>query len=209
MLCAPAAERNKQPILDILKLYIDKKPRTLLEIASGSGQHVCHFAPWFPNVLFQPSDMDDRNVKSINLYIDHFKLCNVKRALKIDVRKDINSWNLPKEFQPKYIDYLLSINMIHISSDAAVIALFKSAGLLLSTKHGLLITYGPYAVNGQITPQSNVDFQLSLRSTNPEWGLRDISVLKEEARASGLYMQKVYDMPANNKMLIFGRQEVS
>lgn len=77
MLCTPAAERNKQPILDILKQYIDNQSRTLLEIASGSGQHVCYFAPHFPNVLFQPSDMDDRYVKSINLYIDHFKVFSV------------------------------------------------------------------------------------------------------------------------------------
>ncbi|CAG9533422.1 unnamed protein product [Cercopithifilaria johnstoni] len=209
MLCAPAAERNKQPILEILKQYIDNEPRTMLEIASGSGQHVCHFAPHFPNVLFQPSDMDDSNVKSINLYIDHSKLCNVKQALTIDVRKDISSWNLPNEFQLGHIDYLLSINMIHISSDAAVNALFNSAGSLLSTKHGLLITYGPYAVNGQISPQSNIDFHRSLRSTDPEWGLRDISILKEKAGANGLYMQKVHDMPANNKMIIFGRQSVS
>ncbi|VIO89787.1 Kelch motif family protein [Brugia malayi] len=209
MLCTPAAERNKQPILDILKQYIDNQSRTLLEIASGSGQHVCYFAPHFPNVLFQPSDMDDRYVKSINLYIDHFKLCNVKQALKIDVRNDISSWNLPIEFQPEQIDYLLSINMIHISSNAAVDALFKRAGSLLSSKHGLLITYGPYATNGEITPQSNIDFHRSLLSTNPEWGLRDINLLNEKAAISGLYVQKVHDMPANNKMIIFGRQPVS
>ncbi|VDK72139.1 unnamed protein product [Onchocerca ochengi] len=208
MLCAPAAERNKQPILDILKQYIDSEPRTLLEIASGSGQHICHFAPHFPNVLFQPSDIDDRYVKSINLYIEHFKLCNVKRALKIDIRKDISSWNLPSEFQPAHIDYLLSINMIHISSNAAVNALFEKAGSLLSSKDGLLITYGPYAVNGEITPQSNIDFDRSLRSTDPEWGLRDIILLEKKAAANGLYIRKIHEMPANNKMIIFGRQSM-
>ncbi|KAM3728055.1 Methyltransferase-like [Dirofilaria immitis] len=209
MLSAPAAERNKQPILDILKQYIDNEPRTLLEIASGTGQHVCHFAPHFPNVLFQPSDMDDRYVKSINLYIDHFKLCNVKRALKIDIRKQISIWDLPIEFQPGKIDYLLAINMIHVSSDAAINALFKSAGSLLSEKYSLLIIYGAYAVNGQITPQSNIDFDRSLRSIDPEWGLRDITFLEQKAATNGLYMQKIYEMPANNKMIIFGRQSVS
>uniref|UniRef100_A0A0R3RFD8 Methyltransferase-like 26 n=1 Tax=Elaeophora elaphi TaxID=1147741 RepID=A0A0R3RFD8_9BILA len=206
MLCAPAAERNKQPILEILKQYIDDEPRMLLEIASGSGQHVCHFAPHFRNVIFQPSDMDDRYVKSINLYINYFK---VSSTLKIDVREDMSSWNLPSEFQPGHIDYLLSINMIHITSDAAVDALFKRAGSLLSSKHGLLITYGPYAINGQITPQSNIDFDRSLRYSNPEWGLRDIGVLKEVLLStSELYIQKIHDMPANNKMIIFGRQSV-
>ncbi|VDN88874.1 unnamed protein product [Brugia pahangi] len=99
--------------------------------------------------------------------------------------------------------------MIHISSNAAVDALFKRAGSLLSSKHGLLITYGPYAMNGEITPQSNIDFHRSLLSTNPEWGLRDINLLNEKAAVSGLYVQKIHDMPANNKMIVFGRQPVS
>uniref|UniRef100_A0A915PCC9 Attractin/MKLN-like beta-propeller domain-containing protein n=1 Tax=Setaria digitata TaxID=48799 RepID=A0A915PCC9_9BILA len=179
MICAPAAERNKQPILDILKQYVDNEPRNFLEIASGSGQHICHFAPHFPKVLFQPSEIDACSLRSINLYIDHFKLHNVKKALNIDVRENINKWELSSEFQPKYINYLLNINMIHISSDAAVDALFKAAGLLLTSEDGLLFIYGPYGMNGNITPQSNVDFHRSLRLINPEWGLRDISLLEE------------------------------
>ncbi|VDP12334.1 unnamed protein product [Onchocerca flexuosa] len=129
------------------------------------------------------------------------ELCNVKRALKIDIRKDISSWNLPSEFQPAYIDYLLSINMIHISSNAAVNALFEKAGSLLSGKDGLLITYGPYAVNGEITPQSNIDFDRSLRSTDSEWGLRDTILLEKVLMVelqNNTYLFEVIEHQFNN-----------
>ncbi|VDM43285.1 unnamed protein product [Toxocara canis] len=179
MLSAPAAERNKQPILEVIQQYIDHTPKKLLEISSGSGQHVIHFASHLPNTLFQPSDIDTPSLNSIDAYLQHFKPANVLSPLYIDVSTPVDGWTLPDVFVPGHIDVMLNINMIHISSDSAVDGLFRAAGELLEPGSGLLITYGPYAVNGTITPQSNVEFDRSLRARNPAWGLRDIADLKK------------------------------
>uniref|UniRef100_F1L415 Uncharacterized protein n=1 Tax=Ascaris suum TaxID=6253 RepID=F1L415_ASCSU len=208
MLSAPASERNKQPILEVIQQYIDQRPRKLLELGSGTGQHVVHFAPHFPNTIFQPSDIDIPSLNSIAAYIQHYKPPNVLPPLHIDVSKGVHSWTLPDGFVQQEIDVLLNINMIHISSGAAVDGLFKAAGELLKPGSGLLITYGAYAINGLITPQSNIDFDKSLRARNPEWGLRDINELKNKAIANGLELTNIHDMPANNKTLIFRRNIV-
>uniref|UniRef100_A0A914ZCF6 Methyltransferase-like 26 n=1 Tax=Parascaris univalens TaxID=6257 RepID=A0A914ZCF6_PARUN len=208
MLSAPASQRNKQPIFEVIQKCIDQRSRKLLELASGTGEHVVHFASHFPNTIFQPSDIDTPSLNSIAAYIQHYKPSNVLPPLCIDVSKDVHSWTLPDAFMLEGIDFLLNINMIHISSDAAVDGLFKAAGELLKLGSGLLITYGPYAINGSITPQSNIDFDRSLRARNPQWGLRDINELKNKAIANGLELMNIHDMPANNKTLIFRRNVV-
>ena len=110
--------------------------------------------------------------------------------LFIDVTRSVDRWALPQDYGPSEVDVILNINMIHISSNAAVDGLFKvsfislsaevlkSAGSLLKPD-GLLITYGPYAIHQSIFPKSNVDFDNSLRSQNEEWGLRDIDYLEK------------------------------
>ncbi|KHJ78167.1 hypothetical protein OESDEN_22213 [Oesophagostomum dentatum] len=149
----------------------------LLEISSGTGQHIIKFAEKFPGVTFQPSEIDARSLHSIVAYIDHHRLGNVRVPLFIDVTRPVSHWALPADYGPLAVDVMLNINMIHISSDAAIEGLFKAAGVLLKRGSGLLITYGPYAIDGVISPQSNIDFDAGLRSQNPEWGLRDVSQL--------------------------------
>ncbi|VDM75419.1 unnamed protein product [Strongylus vulgaris] len=204
MLRAAAAERNANPIANVLNRYLldDMK---LLEIASGTGQHVIKFAEKFPGVTFQPSEIDARSLHSIVAYIDHYRLGNVRVPLFIDVTKPVNHWALPGDYGPRAVDVILSINMIHISCDAAVEGLFKAASVLLKRGSGLLITYGPYAIDGVISPQSNIDFDARLRSQHPEWGLRDTGYLTRLASNCGLTMIARHDMPANNHMLIFSR----
>lgn len=204
MLNAPAADRNKEPILSVLRGIVDPvKPLHALEISSGTGQHVTHFAQGLPNITWQPSEYDRQSLASIESYRAHYRLANVMPAIHLDASLSHEHWG----FRPESLHLVLNINMIHISPMACTEGLFKGAGAVLKPQ-GLLLTYGPYAVNGKITPQSNVDFDYSLRQRNPEWGLRDVMLLRSIAEHNGLFLEKMVDMPANNKCLLFRKESV-
>ncbi|KAJ0033309.1 hypothetical protein NQD34_000416 [Periophthalmus magnuspinnatus] len=205
MLNAPAADRNKEPILSVLRESLDPaKPLQALEISSGTGQHVTHFAQSLRNVVWQPSEYDHQSLASIEAYRAHYRLANVKPAVHLDASLSHEHWG---GIEPESLDLVLNINMIHISPMACTEGLFKGAGALLKPQ-GLLLTYGPYAVNGRITPQSNVDFDQNLRQRNSEWGLRDVVLLRSIAESNSLFLEKMVDMPANNKCLLFRKESV-
>ncbi|KAM3623691.1 uncharacterized protein V6R79_014515 [Siganus canaliculatus] len=205
MLNAAAAERNKGPILTVLRDSVNTvRPLLALEISSGTGQHVTHFAQALPNITWQPSEYDSQSLSSIEAYRAHYQLHNVMPAIHLDASLPHQYWG---GIQAESLDLVVNINMIHISPFACTEGLFKGAGAVLKPQ-GLLMTYGPYAVNGHITPQSNVDFDYSLRQRNPEWGLRDISLLTSIAQRNGLFLEKMVDMPANNKCLLFRKESL-
>ncbi|CAL8127373.1 unnamed protein product [Orchesella dallaii] len=204
MLSAPAAERNKDPILDVLKANLNEsQPLKILEIASGTGQHVAHFAKYFTNFMWQPSDADTKYFKSISSYASMLPKNNVLDPVHIDVSHPIENWDGNVTCQK--FDAIYCSNLIHISPYQCTIGLFTSASKLLKPSTGLLITYGPYSENGCLVPESNVRFDEGLRMQNPEWGVRDIVDLVKLGEQNGLcYCNKV-EMPANNKMLFFRR----
>ncbi|XP_061588681.1 methyltransferase-like 26 [Cololabis saira] len=205
MLSAAAADRNKEPLLAVIRDNVSgQRALQALEVSSGTGQHVLHFARSLRNITWQPSEFDRQSLSSIEAYRAHYKPDNVMPAIHLDASQPHQHWG---GIQPDSLDLLLNINMIHISPLACTEGLFKGAGALLKPQ-GLLLTYGPYAVNGEITPQSNIDFDYSLRQRNPEWGLRDISLVSSLAQKNGLYLDKIVDMPANNKCLLFRKESL-
>jgi len=195
----PASERNKRPILEVLKKHFSsEEPGNVLEISSGTGQHASYFAEHFPKLTFQPSEYEKSLFNSIKAYARDTPTKNVKDPIEIDVSIPCELWNL----EHKSYDYVININMIHISPNSCTEGLFKNTPRILKPG-GLLVTYGPYAHNGVITPQSNIDFDKGLRMQNREWGLRDIKDLETLAKSNGIQLLHIYNLPANNKCLIW------
>jgi len=201
-LCAPAAERNKQPILEVFQLYVPQmvaqKAATLecLEVASGSGQHVAHLAQNLSGTKWQPAEFDRNDFSSIQAYSD--EVSNVSEPVFLDASLPPEQWPV----QGRTFDVVYCANMIHIAPRACTPGLFNGAGHFL-LKGGLLIMYGPFAHGGKITPESNQRFDESLKMRDSEWGLRDIDDLEKIAAKVGLQLEKIHEMPANNKMLIW------
>lgn len=190
---APSPERNKQPILEVLARVLP--PRGLvLEIGSGTGQHVAHFAGALPALTFQPSEMDVARHASIEAWVAASDLPNVRPPLAIDVTK--------RPWPVSAADAVVCINVIHIAPWEATLALMAGAGAILPAA-GVLVTYGPYRRGGAHTSPSNEAFDASLRARNPSWGVRDIDAVAAVARNEGLVLEETVPMPANNFTLVW------
>jgi Protein of unknown function (DUF938) len=194
---APAADRNKDPILAVLKRVLPARG-LVCEIASGTGQHVVHFAAALPHLTWQPSELDARFHASIAAWIAYTGLTNVRPPLRLDVCAA--DWPLA------HADAVLCINMIHIAPWAATLALMRGASRLLDAG-GTLFLYGPYRRFGAHTAPSNEAFDASLRATDPDWGVRDMETVVEVAAQNGFMLVEVVAMPANNFSVVLRRGE--
>jgi SAM-dependent methyltransferase len=195
---APATERNRGPIRDVLTRVLPEAG-TVLEIASGSGEHAVAFAQAFPALTWQPSDPDPAALASIAAWSAEVAVPNLAAPIELDVTKP---W---PALAPAAI---VCINMVHISPWEATLALFEHAGRLLAPG-ALLYLYGPYRFAGEFTAESNAEFDRSLRGRDPRWGVRDVDDLVAAARGSGLGLVETVAMPANNHSLIFRRSAPS
>jgi hypothetical protein len=171
----------------------------VLEVASGSGEHVVHFATHFPGLAFQPSDRDPEARASIRSWVEDQGLRNVRDPLDLDAAQP--AWPV------EHVDAILCINMVHISPWAATLGLLEGAARVLSGS-GMLFLYGPYRRGGVVTAESNEAFDRSLRERNAEWGLRQLEDVEREATARGLTRTKLVEMPANNLSIVFRRATV-
>jgi hypothetical protein len=190
-----SAERNKGPMLDVLARVLPTRG-VVLEIASGTGQHVMHFAKALSGLTWQPSDSDAELLESIALRIAEEQLPNVNRPIYLEVTR------LPWSLQTA--DAVVCINLIHVSPWSATLALFEGTKALLPTKH-VLFLYGPYRRFGHHTSKSNEQFDSELRAHNSEWGLRDLESVSEVAATSGFALAEIVEMPANNLAVVFKR----
>ncbi len=192
---APAAERNRQPILDVLRRVL---PPTglVLEIASGTGQHAVFFSEQLSGLRWQPSDASVDALRSIQAWVEESALENLLPPIALDACSP--PWPIASA------DAVLCINMIHISPWETTESLFHGASALLASGSPL-ITYGPYRLHGAHSAPSNAAFDESLLSRNPRWGVRDIDALIELAGRTGFELQERVSMPANNMTLIWIR----
>lgn len=195
MLTYPSADRNKEPILAVLRRVLPPGGG-VLEVASGTGQHILHFAQALPRLAWQPSDPEVIHRAAIQERIDAIKLANLAPPLVLDV--------LDRPWPVGRVDAIICINMIHIAPWPAALALLQEAGKLLPAG-GVLYLYGPYRRKGHITAPSNDAFDEDLRRRNPEWGVRNLEDVAEHAREHGLLLDEVVAMPANNLSVIFRR----
>jgi len=194
-LFAPAVARNRDPILAVLRQILPSKG-VALEIASGSGEHVAHFAPALPDLSFQPSDPNPQARASIDAWIGQTGLPNIRPTVALDASGP--AWPLSEA------DAIFCINMVHISPWAATEGLFHHAHEILAPGAPLYL-YGPYLREGTATAPSNLEFDASLRAQNPEWGLRDLAAVAAVARENEFSAPEVIEMPANNLSVIFRR----
>lgn len=192
---SPAALRNRGPLLEVLQ---DVLPPAglVLEVASGSGEHVVFFASALPVLQFQPTDRDPEARASITAHVREANLPNVRAPIELDAASP--RWTIAQA------DAVLCINMIHIAPLAATRGLFAGAARVLPPGAPLL-TYGPYRFSGRFTAESNAAFDRSLRAQDPAWGVRDVDELFPLAVAHGLHPERTVALPANNHALVFRR----
>jgi hypothetical protein len=195
-LVSPAADRNKQPILEVLRRVLPKSG-LVLEIAAGSGQHGVHFSRALPMLTWQPSDADAQARDSIGAWATGEAMPNLMPPIDLDVC--VEPWPIARA------DAIVCINMIHISPWEATLALMRGASATLPAD-GILYLYGPYRVDGRHTAPSNAAFDSSLRAQNPQWGVRDLAEVAKVADAEGFDLVETVDMPANNLSVIFRKR---
>lgn len=196
-LYAPATTRNRDVILDVLKAH-HPTGGTLLEIASGTGEHAAHMAGHFTAANWQPSDLDDDKLASINAWARESGSGNILPAIRFDVLAD----DMTELALSKPLMAVMAANLIHIAPWSVAEALIAKAGKALPPD-GMLFLYGPFKRNGEHTAPSNESFDASLKSRDAAWGVRDLEAVEKLAREAGFGTLTTIEMPANNLSVIF------
>ena len=193
---SPAAQRNLAPIIAVLEDWLPAHG-TVLEVASGTGEHAVAFAAHFPDLDWQPSDPSTEALRSIAVWRGDEAGANLAHPIALDARDA--DWAIAKA------DAIVSINMVHISPWSASIGLIDGAARLLESGAPLIL-YGPWIEQGLATAPSNLAFDDDLRGRDPEWGLREVEAFAAAAAERGLVLVERRTMPANNLMLLFRRR---
>ena len=190
-----ACERNKGPILEVLRRWLGESPGLVVEIGSGTGQHAVHFARHLQQLSWQPTETPG-NLAGLNARVGVEGPCNLLPPLELDVVQ--HDWPCVADGA----DAVFTANTLHIMSWPEVQALFRGVGRVLRDD-GLLIVYGPFRYGGQYTSYSNASFDEALRSRDPASGIRDFEALDALAVQQGLSLVADEAMPANNQTLVW------
>jgi SAM-dependent methyltransferase len=188
---AAAAERNREPILSVLREVLPARG-LVLEVASGTGQHTAYCAAALPGLTFQPSELAGESLASIAAWCEG--LPNVRPPIVLDATAEV--WPVAAA------DAIFNANMIHIAPWAVCEGLVRGASRTLAPG-SLLILYGPFRIGGEHTAESNAAFDQRLRETDPAWGVRDFEAVCGLAERAGLRFDRRVPMPANNQTLVF------
>ncbi|QCO15273.1 DUF938 domain-containing protein [Azospirillum brasilense] len=191
---APATERNRAPILEVLRRVLPPQG-LVLEVASGTGQHAVAFAAALPAVTWQPSDPDPGLRDSVRSWAATAALPNLRDPLDLDAAAP--------DWPVEAADAVVCINMIHIAPWEAALGLFAGAARLLPMG-GPLLLYGPFTRGGRHSAPSNAAFDADLKARNPAWGVRDLDAV--EGAAAGFALAEVVEMPANNLTVVLRRR---
>jgi len=192
---SPASERNRVPILDVLRTFFADR-KHVLEIGGGTGQHAVHFASAMPSLVWQSSDRAD-NLPGLRAWLDNADLPNTPAPLELDVAGD--TW--PRE----PFDAVFSANTLHIMSWPEVEAFFAALPAV-TTRDAKLAIYGPINVDGRFTSDSNAAFDASLRARVPHMGIRDAADVDVLGLAAGFHLVDDVEMPANNRLRLWQRR---
>ncbi len=196
---APATDRNRDPILTVLQQVLPPQG-TILEIASGTGQHAIHFAPALAPRLWQPSEPTPQGRASIRAWAAAEPAATLRDPIDLDVCAP--RWSVELTPPNPAISAIVAINLIHIAPWAACLGLLAGANRILPIG-GILYLYGPYKRKSVPLAPGNEAFDASLRSQNPAWGLRDLETVIEAATIENLTLKTVIEMPANNLSVVF------
>ena len=197
---APATERNREAILAVLQGCLPNQG-TVLEIATGTGQHAVYFAPQLTPRYWLPTDLDPTNIASIAAWREEADTANLLLPRQLDVRD--SAWLIDYDV-PAPISAIVNINMLHISPWSCCEALFAGAAKVLN-QFGVVMLYGPFKRDGLHTALSNAAFEEQLRSQDSAWGVRDLEAVVDVAVEQGFACQSVIEMPANNLSVVFDK----
>jgi SAM-dependent methyltransferase len=205
---AAAFHRNHQPIWQVLQRFLLGQAGDVVEVGSGTGQHVIYFAGQTPDVIWWPSDLNAQHLKSIEAWRAHSGLANVRPPLRIDLSDPVWCPAMHDGSGPGPLLALFCANVIHIAPWRVAEGLFEGAGRYLAPG-GRLFLYGPFKRDGKHSAISNAVFDTSLREKDPEWGVRDVADVQKLAADAGLSLAETAAMPANNLILVFERKKAA
>ena len=201
---APAFHRNHRPIWAVLEKFLNGRSGDVLEAGSGTGQHVVHFARQNPDITWWPSDLSQAHLRSIAAWGAAAGLPNIRPPERIDLSDPAWSVTAADGGAPGKLLAIFCANVIHIAPWQVAEGLVAGAARHLRDD-GRLFLYGPFKRDGRHTAISNAVFDTSLRSQDPEWGVREVEDVEKLAQGAGFKLAEIFEMPANNLILMFER----